>query len=421
MPAPTPATAFASNDLARVRRNPWIMGLAMAPFLGALALLLGGLALQWQLALGAPQLAAVGAFLTLLAYRKNWRPVVTPASVRADMEGVTVGARFFPRQTIRTGFVLPGAPPRVLLRRRFRPAVEIQVRDTAQGRELLRALGLDASQAVADFRTPSRALSKRRYSVGAGVGFAAIAMGFVPATTGAHPAAVPALLGLLTVAMVFLFAAPTQLSIGSDGIAVRWLWTRRFLGFDQITGVTRFEKGWGNSRLVGLRVVLRSGETVELATSRGDWSDGQSAILCQRVLEAMETFRQGGTATDAARLRRGDRGVGEWITTLRSLGAGANADLRTAPVPRDRLFHIVEDPAAPAAERAAAAVALGGDLDDESRARLRAAAAATAAPRLRIAIEKVADGDAEAELEAALAEIEGPAPSARAARSRDAD
>jgi len=232
---------------------------------------------------------------------------------------------------------------------------------------------------------------------------------------------VPALLGLLTVAMVILFAAPTQLSIGSDGIAVRWLWTRRFLGFDQITGVTRFEKGWGNSRLVGLRVVLRSGETVELATSRGDWSDGQSAILCQRVLEAMETFRQGGTATDAARLRRGDRGVGEWITTLRSLGAGANADLRTAPVPRDRLFHIVEDPAAPAAERAAAAVALGGDLDDESRARLRAAAAATAAPRLRIAIEKVADGDAEAELEAALAEIEGPAPSARAARSRDAD
>ena len=102
----------------------------------------------------APQLATVGAFLTLVAYRANWRPRVTPASVRADGEGVTLAGHFVPRAAIRKGLVLPGMPPRVVLLRGFRPDVEIQVRDVAEGRALLRALGLDASQAVADFRTP---------------------------------------------------------------------------------------------------------------------------------------------------------------------------------------------------------------------------------------------------------------------------
>jgi hypothetical protein len=405
----TTPPAFASNDLARVRRNPWFMGLAMSPLLGALALVVAGLTVEPTLLFAAPQLATVGAFLALVAYRANWRPLVTPASVRADAEGVTVAGHFVPRAAIRKGLVLPGAPPRVLLERSFRPDVEIQVSDVAEGRALLRALGLDASQAVADFRTPSRALSKRRYGVGVGLGLAGLGAAFASVTTGVSTPLGPAALAVGMLAMLILFVAPTNLGVGADGIAVRWLWTRRFLGFDEMTGVTRFEKGWGNGRVVGIRVALRSGETVDLPTAQGNWGEGQTAVLLERIREAVETFRQGGAAADAALLRRGDRGVGEWIIALRSLGAGANADMRTAPVPRERLFRVVEDPAAPAADRAAAAVALGSESDEESRARLRAAAAATAAPRLRIAIEKAADGEEAAELEAALAEIEGAA------------
>ncbi len=408
--------AFASNDLSRVRRNPWIMGLAMSPLLGALVMIGAGLLKESALLFGAPQLAALGVFLALAAYRRNLWPLVSPVSVRADGSGVTVGGRLFPREAIRAGLVLPGIPPRVLLRRRFRRDVEIQVHDTAEGRALLRAIGLDASQSVASFRTPSRALSKRRYGVGAGLGFAGIALAFVSATSGTHSLLGPVTLALGMLAMVLLFTVPTQLGVGADGIAVRWLWTRRFLGFDAITGVTRFDKGWGNGRIVGLRVALRSGETVDLATSQGNWGDGNTAVLFERIREALETFRQGGTEADAALLQRGGRGVREWITSLRSLGAGANADMRTAPVPRERLFRIVEDPAAAAAERAAAAVALASESDEESRTRLRSAAAATAAPKLRVAIEKAAGGEADAELEAALAELDGGGDVARKAR-----
>ncbi len=406
--APT-SPPFASDDLARVRRNRWILGFAMSPLFGALALIVGGVVGTRELLFGVPQVTALGIVFTVLAYRKNWRPVATPASVRANRKGVVVGDAFFPRATIRTGFVLPGLPPRVVLRRPFLPTVEIQVPSADVGRDLLRAIGLDASQAVAEFRSLSRALSKRRYGVAAGVGFGGLLMGFL-AVLGNFPAAnvlASPLLVVALVAMAVLFASPTRISVGADGIALRWLWTRRFLGFDEITSVARFDKGWGNSRILGMRVTLRSGEVVEIATSQGQWGDGETAIILERIREAIETYRQGGTAADTALLRRGERGVGEWITALRSLGAGANADMRTAPVPRERLFRIVEDPAAPAADRAAAAVALGADLDEEIRDRLRSAAAATAAPRLRVAIEKAAGGEAEAELEAAMAEVEG--------------
>jgi hypothetical protein len=130
-------------------------------------------------------------------------------------------------------------------------------------------------------------------------------------------------------------------------------------------------------------------------------------LIEERIRDAMDAFHRDGTSVDASLLRRGERAVGVWVAALRSIGAGANADLRTAPMPGERLFRIVEDPASPAVDRAAAAVALGGDLDEQTRTRLRFVADATAEPRLRLAIEKAAAGEDKAEIEAALAEIEG--------------
>jgi hypothetical protein len=294
--------------------------------------------------------------------------------------------------------------PSVVLRLRLRPALEIQVGSTEDARALLYAIDLDVSQKVATFRTPSLALAKDRYGMvaGGGVGLLWVMMEVARVEWAMAGAFV---LGLLV--MSTLFVVPARVGVGADGIALGWLWTRRFVGYDEITGVTRFDKDLPlrNLRMVGLSLELRSGERVLVPVShRGDPSSID--ILEERIREARETFRQGGTVVDAARLRRGVRDVGAWVTALRSLGTRANADLRTAPVAHESLFRIVEDPAAPAVDRAAAAVALGSDLDDESRARLRSAAEATAAPRLRIAIEKAARGEGEAELEAALAEIE---------------
>jgi hypothetical protein len=418
----TEPPAFASSDLSLVRRNPWVLGLSLSPLLGALALVVSGVAAKPGLFILPFQLVFVGIALAYFAYRRNWRPVVTKVSVRAGPDGVTVGDLFLPRGEIRAGFVLPGSTteaPRVILRRRLRPEVQIQVWSTEEGRALLHALGLDASQTVAVFRTASLVLAKRRYGIALGAGLALLWVLFVQTIMHLPDMGRVVMIGapFLIVLSAILSMMPSRFSVGADGIVLRWLWVRRFVGYDDITGVTRFDRGWGSSRVLGLSLALRSGGTVELPVSQSGrlWGDPAVtlALVEERIREAREAFRHGGTAADAALLRRGERDVGAWVTALRSIGAGANADLRTAPLPRESLFRIVEDPAAHAADRAAAAVALGSDLDDESKARLRSAAEATAAPRLRIAIEKAAGGDGEAELEAALAEIDGERGEAR--------
>src|SRR5262249_28225525 len=155
--------------------------------------------------------------------------------------------------------------------------------------------------------------------------------------------------------------------------------------------VSRYEAGWGRSRRIGIKLTLRSGEEVQIPVTTRSWGDNELALIEERIREAREAYRTGGAEADAALLKRGDREVSAWVSMLRTIGAGANADMRTAPVPRERLFRIVEDPASPAIDRAAAAVALGADLDEDGRRRLADAAHATAAPKLRVAIEKAAD------------------------------
>jgi hypothetical protein len=418
--SPTP-TSF-SADLLLIRHNPWMMALALSPLLGALGLILAGVAASPIYAAFVPHLTIAGLVLGYIAYRRNWRPRVVPTPVRAGSEGVTVGGRFIPRSEIRDGLVVPGNPPRVRLRRRGGLAVELQTGGADEARGLLRALGLDASQTVAHFRGFSRAIAKRRYSLLAGGGFAAFYVAFFTAMSmGAkHHPGIGATFGLLflmaLITMMVTFLAPTGIDVGADGIALRWLGTRRFYGYDQIDDVSRYEKGWGRSKQKGLRLLLQSGEEVLLPlTGGGSWDDVEVAVIEERIRESVEAFRQGGTAADAALLRRGDRTLGDWIASLRNIGAGANADLRTAPIPRERLFRIVEDPSAPAPARAAAAVALGGEPDDDTRARLRGAAESTAAPRLRVVIEKAAGGDDAGDLEEALREVEAEEESGRAA------
>jgi hypothetical protein len=321
-----------------------------------------------------------------------------------------VGERSIPRARIRAGYILPSTPgtaPRVLLRPRFGLPLELQAASTDEGRSLLRALGLDASQTVATFRALSRVLARRRYGFALGAGVAGFYVGALALFQASHGGPSFGVFFAAIAAMLVLTVARTRLDVGADGIALRWLWWRRYVGYEDIEMVTRYEKGWGRSRTSGLSVLLRSGEEVLVPIGRrGAMDDPDIAVIEERVREAMEAFRPGGVAADAALLRRGDRGLSEWVAALRALGAGANADMRTAPVPRERLFRVVEDPACAPTDRAAAAVALAGAVDEEGRARLRTIAEATAAPHLRIALQKAADASHEAEAEAALAQLE---------------
>jgi hypothetical protein len=406
-------TSFTSDDLFLIRRNPWVLALACTPFLGVPAAIVAGLLVSPVFFAFIFHALLFGGVALLLAYTRNPWPVVERTTVRADANGVEIGAARVPRSEIKAGFIVPGDAPKVELRRGFgQPSITLQGGTRSEERDLLRVLGLDVSQTVATFRTRSRIVAKRRYfaaALGGFFGAYGLLIASIPRTGGHHvgpPAAAILIFALSLIAFVVVTVMPTRLDVGADGIVLTWFGRQRFIAYGDVDFVTRYDKGWGRSRQLGVSVTLKSGEEVLIPVAQKGWNDGDVGIIQERIEEAMEARRQGGAAADAALLRRGDRAPSDWIRALRAIGAGANADMRTAPLPRERLFRIVEDPTAPPADRAAAAVALGGDLDPSARARLRAAAAATAAPRLRIVIEQTATAEDDAALEAALAEVE---------------
>jgi hypothetical protein len=408
-------------ELVHIRRNPWIMGLAALPFAGTLALLVLGLFSPVFL-LMVPHTIALGAVTTIHAWRRNFRPLTPSYVVTADARGLTVGPEFVPRSAIRGGLVNPGdGVPRVLLRRRFDLPLELQAGSTDEARGLLRALGLDVSQIVAEFRTPSRLLDKRRY--GAVFGLFMVMFAVVMSNASRMLSGYPYATGL-TVAVfmsclfsfVLLMLIPSRLRVGADGIEIRWLRWRNFLAYDHIMAASREERGWGNSQVVGLRVELGSGDTQFIPVQRGRWSSDQAALVLERIREAKEAVKDGDVAVDAAMLQRGSLTIVDWVRDLKAIGMGANATLRTAPVPRERLMRIVEDVSQPAPTRAAAAVALGGALDDDDRARLRVVAESTVAPKLRLSIEKAASDEDDDAIGAALAEVDADVRMSRRAR-----
>ena len=343
------------------------------------------------------------------------------AEIEVNDEGVLEDGRLLvARDEIRAGFVVPDPPyrPRVRLQRKRRLPVEIRVKNEGQGRALLRALGLDASQRAATFSTPSRVITDQGLSIMLGIGFAAIyvLLGvFNHSTVGrGAPLQIPVLLAYLG----FMFLTRTSITVGADGVLRSWLGKKEFWSYGEIAAVNRFldQSMWRKHTWLGVELTLRSGERVRLPiTSKNGLQQSQLDLIIERIREAMESHRQGEPAADTALLARQARPVADWIKSLRAIGSGAHVDHRTAPVGPERLFRIVEDPSLAASTRAGAAVALGVSLDEEGKERLKGAAGAIAAPKLRIAIEAAADGD-EAALTEALAAIEGEGEGEKRAR-----
>jgi hypothetical protein len=208
---------------------------------------------------------------------------------------------------------------------------------------------------------------------------------------------------LLVFAIVSL--VPSRVTVGADGIELRWFGRRRFFRHRDVVNATQYIAGLGNSRYTGVALTLESGEEVRIPIGQARSGDDRTRMVLERIQEAAAEGQREHPELDPAILARGDREVADWMRALRSLGAGANATMRTAPIEAERLWRIVEDPAGPPLARAAAAVALTADPAADARRRLRAAAEATAAPRLRVAIDAAASHDEDA-LKEALAELE---------------
>jgi hypothetical protein len=399
----------------RVRRNPWIMALAALPFLANIFFIVSAIS-TGQAGLLFPCIHAtfLGLAFTNAAYHRNPWPRFEPARVRANAQGLALepGA-FLSRRSIKEAFVVPqaGKPPHVLVRKTgISLPIELEVDNEQDGRRILRGLGLDASQTVARFRTMSRAVAHQRKAVFGFVGFGML-MALLGGMGGAmHLPGLHLLFPLLLIPFVALSAAPTRLEVGADGLFIRWLFWKRFIPHADVHSCVEYDEGWGRSRYKGLMLVLESGETVRLPISQSRWDNGKVAMIHERIREAAGVWREGGATADTSVLAKAkDHTILDWVRHLRALGAGTLATHRVAAVVPETLWRIVEDPSMRAKERAAAAVALSGSLDEEAKGRLRVAAQATAEPKLRVALEAVADGKDDEDVVHALQEMESDA------------
>jgi hypothetical protein len=390
--------------------NRWLLGLAFAAGVGAALFALLG-----SFGMASPEPAiplAMAAFIGGTAlFRRNPGATLLEKRVVVDAESLRVGNRAIPRARIRDAQVVPlkNGEPVVRIWEERRLPVDLVVSGKEQGREILRALGFDASQRVTRFRGSS--ILMRSWGVRSGLLFVllpivyGVLQAFLLEESPELFAAGAKILTVLLFAVGGTLAIPTRIDVGADGVLVRWLGLKRFYPLARIRSVARYEWGMGgNKRAIGAEMTLAGGEIVRLPMGTRQWDDDRSSALVERIHEAMETHARGGVEAAAALLVRRERGVHEWIEELRAIGGGANADLRTAPVSPENLWRIVESHAAEPEERAAAAVALGPSLDDGGKQRLRVAVGTVADEKLRVAMDAAAHED-EAALEDALAGV----------------
>ena len=385
-------------DALRLRRNPWITALACLPF--------AAIPIAWLLYpplwLLTPHLAILGLVALLAAWQRKPFATHEPVQVSVTQDVLRVGDAEHPRERITGAQLLPmpGKSPIVRVSLRMRPDVDVIVRDEDDAHRLIHALGFDPSQTTATFRGASLALVRYRW-----LGLLALPIFFALGIVSKFVQPIGTLILPLTMlALLPLVLWPSSLTVGVDGVLLRWLWVREFIPTTKIDFVGRFQSS-GRSRLRGVQIQTE-GRTIKIPIRTG-FAQEEIAIVEKRIDEAVALARSGThVADDALLLSRGEIGLRDWISRLRAIGAGATAQLRVAPVMPERLWRIALDPVAPGPARAAAAVALSSGLDDEGRARLTEAAKATAAPRLRVALENAARGATDEELEESLKELE---------------
>lgn len=193
--------------------------------------------------------------------------------------------------------------------------------------------------------------------------------------------------GLSTIALVFVLTmfvavrSTVTIVVGSDGIFVeRWLGQRRFVPYGEIAEV----------RVTNGQLEIRLHDETSLFLHLGYGASSRRAGLGVAMDDAL--FRVAGLASEILEAkRRSDELAATSERETTSLVHGSQDELagfRDNAIPRERLWQIVEDPAAPVSARARAAQMLkASSFEAGSDAkRLRVAADACASPQLRVAL-----------------------------------
>lgn len=410
--------SFSSERAALVRITRWAilvnLALIASPLLWGAFLFMERPPGVW---IFGPQITGI---LVAFLLRRLWRAGRFEQEVEghttASAEGISLDGRLIlPRARIRTAVLVPraGRPPVVRIERRGINLLPVKVRvaDEAEGRGLLYALGQHASQTVAAFHVPKPRNSSVYWAlilpvVGILGGGLSIAWASLWERWGRPEFMSPLVSSIPTMFIMALLLWPAKLVVGADGLLLSFLGRRQFIPYRDIAIVAPCDEP-----SIGIELTLRSGDSVRIPVDpHARPGKNDRATILARIREAVAHHQQHDPAAAAALLARGDTDLRSWIQRLRALGAGANVDHRTAPVPTDTLLRIVEDAGAGPQERLGAAIALkAASLDEAEQQRLTAAANATAAPKLRIALE-AAQAEDEAALLEAMADLDAPQP-----------
>lgn len=386
--------------------NPLALALALLPVLASIAAIVDNVTTGSRWIGAVPHLIGLSA-MGVYGYLHNALGLRRKMAVRADREELVLGARRIPRHEIRVARYVPLSKED---RRHVRvewgrlQRAEVGVRDRDDAMSLLEAMGMDAAHVIATFRGASfLAGTNHRAPFAFIMGIVAVGLSGVPFRLQHYtlPLAPVGMLLFLAFALI-----PSRIDVGADGVLVRWLHKRRFIPTRDIESVEMFDRAFGRGRTRGALLKLPLGERYDIAVFGHTVAD--AAELVERIEEAVHAHRAHASGDTTAALARGRMPVRVWIRSLRTIGTGANATHRVAPVPHDRLWEILEDPGASASDRAAAATALSSSDEPDARARVRVAADAIAEPCLRVAIAAAAEGD-DAELASAMTELSADA------------
>jgi hypothetical protein len=408
---------------------------------------------------GLPHGKEGGAFVRVMVYgvlggaagawwfsRVSRKPSEFVGELRATANGIYLrGKRLVARREISKAYLWPGvdgdAYVRVERHGLLAGPIDLKVKNVEEGRALLHAIGMDATQATSSFTAAATSLAQYRQRILTTWAGCACAIGapIAMAAAGRH-GAVFGLTLLLAVLAYGAFALNAVKSasvvVGADGVYLRWMWQKQFI---PIQDIARAEVVWNQHIGVGMyglvvRIHRKSGgDPVDVLVQRArsalagpsagiaKLSRNRAEAIAERINEAVLGKGRGTSsalaAADLELLSRGERAVDEWVASLRGLRAKIATFREQATGGLDALWSVLEDVEAGAEQRAAAAVALSPHLDEGGRARLRIAAQATVAPKLRIALEAAAEDDDERLVRALEDVADARAPEARAAEA----
>lgn len=383
-----------------------------------------GLVLALALGLLAPKLLVIAlAALSMVAVmgfagRYQVRPGPGRHVVEGDHRGLVVdGALVVPRGLVTRAHVAKvqdGHALHVDARGRA-PSFSVVFEDAAQAEELLLALRLDASGTVAKFRALPPWAKNVRWLAVALTTSPWILINFVRLLPLWSWGLIAAGYGVIALPVLL----PQRVEVGRDGVLLRWLSKRRFIPFGAIETALASE--------LGVVLFLEGGKRLEIRlTQKVDGARDERSRLLSRIREGMVVQAEIIRAEEEVLFVRGERDLDAWLRDMRALGSGDAGGYRTIAIPRERLWEIVESPAADPSAREGAALALHAMLDEDERERLRALVDTTALPRLRVALDGVARETDEVRLRVALdladrEETEPPSGSMRAARAARLD